>query len=358
MLAIKSPQSYHHQPGLRARVGEYIASRAKNISIITSPQAWQAVNPELEASLQQHQIRYRVSFLAGECSGAAIANHRAQVTEQAATLVMGIGGGRVLDCAKAVANGLQNVAVVTMPTQAATCAAWSPLSIIYNEHGGFERRQTLSDMPLLVLVDSEVIARSNVRYLKAGIVDALAKWYEFRPYQQVDGESLSLNLKVQVAQLALDVFEQYGAQAISDNARHQVTPELIKVIDANIALAGLVNSMRGATPTPGLAHAIHDRLTHQGELHEWLHGEKVGFGLLVQSLLENGNAQADSKLLSLLHEYDAPLILPSLQGDRRTVISAIAREVKFTREDDAAHLLFAFTASTIEEALLATENRF
>jgi glycerol dehydrogenase-like iron-containing ADH family enzyme len=65
-----------------------------------------------------------------------------------------------------------------------------------------------------------------------------------------------------------------------------------------------------------VAHAIHNRFTHQPELHDWLHGEKVGFGLLVQSLMESDDGQPELQLLSLLREYDAPLALPPLNGDR------------------------------------------
>ncbi|MCU5773612.1 iron-containing alcohol dehydrogenase family protein [Erwiniaceae bacterium BAC15a-03b] len=357
MLAIKSPHSYYQQAGLVARVGEYIAPLATRIAIITSPQAWLAVNPQLEASLRQHNIDYQIDFLAGECSDTAVDHHQARTEQYGATLVLGIGGGRVVDCAKAVANRFAQMELVTLPTVAATCAAWSPVSIIYNPQGGQERSVPLARMPAMVLVDPEVIAQTDVRFLKAGIVDALAKWYEFVPYQQQDPDSLSLKLKVQAARMAVEVFEQYGAEAVRDNQRHTVTPALIKVIDANIALAGLANSMRDETPTPGVAHAIHNRLTHQPELHDWLHGEKVGFCLLVQSLLESQNGQPDEKLLALLRQYDAPLTLSPLQGDRAAILATIAQEVKFSAAN-AARLPFSLAASAIEQALLATDRAF
>ncbi|KAA5971512.1 iron-containing alcohol dehydrogenase family protein [Pantoea sp. M_9] len=354
MFAIKSPQTYYHQPGLLSRAGELLAVHSSDIAIITSPKAWRAVNPELETSLKAAGIRWQVNFLTTECTDAAIRTHLNSALEQHATLVLGIGGGRVLDCAKAVANLLNNVGLVTLPTVAATCAAWSPVSIIYNEYGGHVRSQPLSRMPLMLLVDPNVIVQNDVRYLKAGIVDALAKWYEFRPYQQKSDDSLALNLKVQAAKLAVDVFEQYGAQALQDNVRHEVTPALMKVIDATIAVAGMANSMRDKTPAPGVAHAIHNRFTHQPELHDWLHGEKVGFGLLVQSIMESGNGQPELQLLSLLRKYDAPLALPYLKGDRKVLIAAIAREVIFPAEN-AARLPFSLAAENIEKALLETE---
>ncbi|CAI1217671.1 iron-containing alcohol dehydrogenase family protein [Serratia ficaria] len=355
MFAIKSPQNYHHQPGLCARVGELLHKHATDIAIITSPQAWKAVNPQLENSLRDAGIVWQTNFLTTECTDAAIMTHLASVRRQNATLVLGIGGGRVLDCSKAIASQLADVTLVTLPTVAATCAAWSPISIIYNEHGGHVRSQSLSLMPLMVLVDSEVIAHSDARYLRAGIVDALAKWYEFRPYQQKSDDSLALNLKVQAARLAVDIFEKYGEQAVRDNERQEVTPALIKTIDANIAIAGMANSMRDENPAPGVAHAIHNRLTHQPELHGWLHGEKVGFGLLVQSLLESRDGQPEAELLALLRRYGAPLALPDIGGSRAETLAVIAREVKFPAKA-ALNLPFSIAAVDLEHALLTIEK--
>ncbi|WP_369787898.1 iron-containing alcohol dehydrogenase family protein [Rouxiella sp. WC2420] len=357
MLAIKSPQTYYHKSGIRALAGEYIAPLSKHIAIITTTRAWEAVNPELESSLRAHGIQYAVEFLTGECSEQALVEHTDKVKEQGATLVLGIGGGRVLDTAKGVGNRLDGVSIVTFPTVAATCAAWSPITIIYNEAGGHERSQPLTKMPVLVLVDSEVIARSDVRFLKAGIVDALAKWYEFRPYQQKNADSLALNLKVMAARLAVDTFMAFGQQAVADNQQQRVTPALIKVIDANIAMAGMANSMRDDFPAPGVAHALHNRMTHQPELHHWLHGEKVGFGLLLQSILENHGGEPDAVLLTLLKQFDAPLRLPTLDGNREEALQKMAQEVKFSAQN-AARLPFTLSATTILQALKASERAY
>lgn len=357
MLAIKSPQTYHHQPGIRANAGEYIAPLSKHIAIITTINAWKAVNPELEESLKQHGVAFSVDFLAGECTQEAITEHTATVKASGATLVLGIGGGRVLDTAKGVGNRLEGVAIVTFPTVAATCAAWSPITIIYNAAGGHESSQPLTKMPALVLVDSEIIARSDVRFLKAGIVDALAKWYEFRPYQQQNGDNLALNLKVQAARFAVDTFIEFGQQAIADNQQQKVSTALIKVIDANIAVAGMANSMRDDFPAPGVAHALHNRMTHQPELHDWLHGEKVGFGLLLQSILENNGGEPDATLLALLKQFDAPLQLPDTFGNREETMQAMAQEVKFS-DQNKARLPFTLSASTILQALKATDRPY
>ncbi|MFZ4835267.1 iron-containing alcohol dehydrogenase family protein [Rouxiella sp. Mn2063] len=357
MLAIKSPQSYHHQAGIRARVGEYLKPLASRICILSSPAAWAAVNPQLTQSLEEAGITWQLEYLAGECTDDAVSTLQQKVAEQDAQLIFAIGGGRVLDTAKAAGNALESIAVVNFPTQAATCAAWSPLSIIYNAEGGHVRSQGLAKMPVLVLVDSEVIAKSDARYLQAGIVDALAKWYEFRPYQRNNPDDLALDLKMMSAQRALDTYLEYGEQAVEDNRQQRVTPALVKVIDANIAFAGLANSVRDILPTPGFAHAIHNRLTHQAELHHWLHGEKVGFSLLVQSIIENHGGEPDAQLLQLLRVYASPLKLSALDGDREAAILAIAREIKFPA-NAAERLPFAINAEKLAQALFATEGSF
>lgn len=355
MFAIKSPDVYHHQPGLLHRVGELIAPYSPHIAILTSPRAWQAVEAQIVASLRQQDVQFEVFFLQGECSRAAVAQHQAEIAQHGLSFVLGVGGGRVLDCAKAVADGLENGQVATLPTIAATCAAWSPISILYDEQGGHQGTLTLRRMPVMVLVDYDVIARSDVRYLKAGIVDALAKWYEFQPYLAKNGDNLALNLKVQAAAFARDTFERWGEQAVRDNAHQETSLALQKVIDANIALAGLANSMRDDSPSPGVAHAVHNRMTHVAELHDWLHGEKVGFGLRVQSLLAHANQAVDPELLTQLQRYDAPSRLPVNEARYAEIAAYLSESFKFPAASEAL-LPFSLAPDAIRQAVLLTQQ--
>lgn len=351
-FTVKSPTEYLQQPGLLHQAGEKIRPLVGHLRILTSPRAWQAVNPALSESLNRDGIRWQVDYLSGECTDEAIAQFRHNLLAQGAQGILAVGGGRVLDTAKAVNDALGDRVLIALPTLAATCAAWSPLAIVYNAAGGHLRSQALQAMPALILVDSEVIARAEVRCLRAGIVDALAKWYEFEPYQRRHPHQLALDMKVAAAAQAVAIFQRIGEAAVSENQRQQAGPALEKVIEANIVLAGLANSVRGSLDTPGLAHVIHDTLTHQPELHDWLHGEKVGFSLLIQSLVENG--EPDAELLALLRRFGSPLRLPALAGDRAVRLADIAAAIRFPAGslDD---LPFAVTVQALHQALLATE---
>lgn len=356
MFSVKSPGNYIQQARLRHQVGEHIRPWVSHVRILTSPSAWQAVSPALSDSLDRAGIRWQLEYLAGECTDDAITLFQHNLLKQGAEGILAIGGGRVLDTAKAVNNALGNKVLFTLPTQAATCAAWSPLAIIYNAAGGHVKSVALNTMPALILVDSEVIAQSDVRYLRAGIIDALAKWVEFEPYQRHNPHQLALDVKVSAARQATEIFLLWGEAAVEANRQQQVTQALEKVIEANIVLAGLANSIRGPLDTPGLAHVIHDALTHQPELHDWLHGEKVGYSLLIQTLVDSPEGPSDSELLTLLRRFHSPLRLPDLAGDRTERLQQIASTIRFPARS-LKDLPFDLTYQALLQAFQTTEDR-
>lgn len=354
MMAIQAPQNYLNRDGLISEVGDFVGPLASRILIVAGPQAWQATSQAIESSLRQHNILYEVTFQQGPCTHQAIDQVATAARTWNAELILGVGGGRALDCAKAVGDLLGQLPVVAVPTIAATCAAWSPISVIYDGRGAHVAPLPLKRLPVWVLVDSEVIARSPARYLKAGIVDALAKWYEFQPYLQADPTSLALVLKARAAGLALEMFNRHGDQALKDIEAQRVTSALRQVIDANIALAGLANSMKDDVARVGVAHAIHNSMTRQPELHHWLHGEKVGFGLVVQALLNTEREEEQQPLLALLSRFGSPLTLTQLGlADKPEQVESIARHVRIR---SAALLPFAVDNDAILKALWKTEN--
>ncbi|MFJ5335735.1 iron-containing alcohol dehydrogenase family protein [Pectobacterium sp. CHL-2024] len=356
MIAIQAPQTYLNRDGVIRSVGEYAAPYASTILIITSPQAWKSTSEAVERSLNEFGLRYQVEFLPGDCTKPAIEALTAQARAFSAELILGIGGGRVLDVAKVVGDILGQLPVITVPTIAATCAAWSSFSVIYSDSGVHNGAFSLTRLPVWVLVDSEIITRTPSRYLKAGIVDALAKWYEFQPYLRHGDDGLALALKAQAAKLAVETLNTYGEQAIADNEQGLVTPALRGAIDAAIALAGLANSMKDEVPRIGVAHAIHNSMTHLPELHDWLHGEKVGFGLAVQAFLEHDSDADREELFTQLRRYGSPITLSALGlNERPQLVESIAQHVKIAPRI-AARLPFATDAERIERALWRTQT--
>ena len=119
----------------------------------------------------------------GEASDAEIDRVVALAEKDGADLVIGLGGGKTIDSAKAIADILGRPVVIA-PTIASTDAPTSALSVIYTEDGAFEKYIFYSKNPELVLVDTKVIAGAPKRLLASGIADGLATWVEARAVQQ------------------------------------------------------------------------------------------------------------------------------------------------------------------------------
>jgi uncharacterized oxidoreductase len=112
----------------------------------------------------------------GHCSERDV-THLVNESGSDASVVIGVGGGAVLDTVKAVARRL-GVPFVGIPTIAATCAAWTPLSVWYNDAGQALQFEIFDDANFLVLVEPQIVLNAPAEYLLAGIGDTLAKWYE------------------------------------------------------------------------------------------------------------------------------------------------------------------------------------
>lgn len=120
---------------------------------------------------------YGVHEFGGECSLPEIERIKQVAKQNKAQVIVGAGGGKVLDAARAAAADL-NLPVVNCPTVASSDAPCSALSVIYSDEGVVQGSRFYRKNPDLVLVDTQVIVFSPPRLLVAGMGDALATWFE------------------------------------------------------------------------------------------------------------------------------------------------------------------------------------
>ena len=133
-------------------------------------------------------VRYYEIF-GGISSTGEIEKMRKIVRDNRLNVVVGVGGGSAIDTAKATAY-YEKLPVVIIPTVVATDAPCTGLSVIYNDDETFNSYLFYPKNPEAVIVDSDIIAKAPVKFLVAGMGDALGTYFEARACERTDAPSL------------------------------------------------------------------------------------------------------------------------------------------------------------------------
>ena len=215
----------------------------------------------------------------GECSQKEISRIKGIIAKQNIDVVIGMGGGKVIDTAKVSAD-MAGLPVIIVPTIASNDAPCSGCAVIYTEEGVVESVYYQKINPQVVLVDTNIIAEAPVRFLVAGMGDALATWFEARSCERAQSGNecggYSTMTGLALARLCYDTLLQYGPTAKIACENKIVTPALNRIIETNILLSGIGFESSGLAA----AHSIHNGLSAIKETHAYYHGEKVSFGVV------------------------------------------------------------------------------
>lgn len=347
---LSSPSKYVQGPGALNEAEKYIKNLGTNALVI--------VDPFLIDQARQHfmdnaGIQYTVEKFGGECSKPEIERLKQVATQ--ANIIIGFGGGKTLDTAKAVAHFLK-LPVAILPSIASTDAPCSALSVIYTETGEFEEYLILPKNPDLVLVDSNVVVHAPVRFLVAGMGDALATKYEAeasskRSLPAMAGGAPSLSA-LALADLCLETLLEFGYFARLAVERKVITPAVEKIIEANTFLSGIGFESGGL----GAAHAIHNGFTALEETHAYFHGEKVAFATLVQLVMEDRHPEEIMAIMQFCKLVGLPttlkdLGLDNIEAERLMQVAAAA-----TAEGETIHNMpFPVNAKMVCDAILAAD---
>jgi len=262
-------------------------------------------------SLGEARIAFSVHPFGGECCPSEIERAKAVAQKNKARVVIGAGGGKVLDAARAVAADLK-LPVVNCPTVASSDAPCSALSVIYTDEGVFHEYRIYGKNPDLVLVDTAVIAQGPPRLLVAGMGDALATWFEAKTCAEGRIKNMrggaSTQSALALAELCYRTLIEDGAEAKRAVETRVVTPALERLVEANTLLSGLGFESSGLAA----AHAVHNGLTAAPPTHAFYHGEKVAFGLLVQLILECKPTAVLDQVMQFAGEVGLPLTLADI----------------------------------------------
>ena len=290
------PGRYVQGPGVLDHLGRYLSLLpSKRPAILISAGGQKRFGDRLRENLAKAGISPRMMVFEGECSYEAVDRmaDALKKEDKGVDAVVAVGGGKCLDAGKCVAFRC-GVPVVTCPTIASTDAPCSAVSVMYTEAGVQIGVEFFPNNPVLVVVDTRIIAQSPIRHLIAGMGDALATCYEARTnFNNAEARSIvgarPTITALALAELCARTVLEKGLDAVAAVSQNQVNEALEQIVEANTLLSGVGFESGGLAAS----HAVAEGLTVIPALHDnYLHGELVGVGVLTHLILEDQRDEA------------------------------------------------------------------
>ncbi|WP_208560002.1 glycerol dehydrogenase [Marinilactibacillus kalidii] len=308
----RSPSRYIQGAGVMKELAKEIESIGQYPLLMADEVVWDITKEVIEDSFDATNTNYHFEKFNGESSTNEIERISDSGKKQSVDLVIGVGGGKTLDTAKAVSDKLA-VPVVIVPTTASTDAPTSALSVIYTDEGVFEAYEFYDKNPELVLVDTATIVNAPIRLFASGICDAMATLVEVKATMKRNGNTMAGGKPTLAAQAIAEMAEktlfEQGVAAYKAAKDGIVTPAVEAIVEANTLLSGLGFENGGLAG----AHAVHNGFTAlNGDIHHLTHGEKVAYGTLVQLVLEGKTETEIKEYIEFYQQIDMPTTLEDM----------------------------------------------
>ncbi|MDD3139661.1 MAG: glycerol dehydrogenase [Lachnospiraceae bacterium] len=351
-----APSKYVQGPKELSNIATYVAPLGKKALCLISDSGLTRNQTVLDASFKDSEATIIYESFNRECSNTEIHRIMDICKVQSIDVVIGIGGGKTHDTAKAVGYYM-DLPTVIVPTIASTDAPCSALSVIYSDEGVFEAYLFLKQNPNVVLVDTDIVAKAPTRLLVAGMGDALATYFEARACAVTNANSCANGTTTMAAQSLAKLCYQtlldegYKAKLASDS--NVSTKSLERIIEANTLLSGIGFESGGLAG----AHAIHNGFTVLSECHSMYHGEKVAFGTLTQLVLENAPVEQLEEVLEFCVTVGLPITLEELGITEITEekIRAVA-EATAVAGETIHNMPFPVTADDVYAAIMVANT--
>jgi glycerol dehydrogenase len=364
MKIYASPMRYYQGPGILGEVsGRIFKNLGGNLFVFGGRRALGALERhDFYKSVRDQDLTYVTEEFGGECCEAEVERLSKTALDSTCSVVVGAGGGKALDAAKAVGSRL-SLPVVCVPTIASTDAPTSSLSVMYSEKHEFVEYRFYDHAPMIVLVDTEVIAEAPVRYLACGIGDAFSKKWEVEACYSSGGtnqivnpvEGYSTLTALYLADATYRILRRYSQEAFLSVNAHKASPAVEAVVEACILLSGLSFESGGLAAAHSLSNGL-TLLEDQMKPRQY-HGELVFFGTCVQLVLEDRPRSSVNEAFAFGHEIGLPvnlsdLGLPNTSSEDLWMISE-----KTVSEGETIHKMpFKVTAEAVYNAIRTTDT--
>jgi glycerol-1-phosphate dehydrogenase [NAD(P)+] len=232
--------------------------------------------------------------------------------------VVGLGGGKIIDCAKFAAARI-GLPLVAVPTNLAHDGLCSPVATLDNDAG---RGSYGVPNPIAAVIDLDVIREAPVRFVRAGIGDAISNINAIADWElanRVKGEKIDGLAAAMARQAGEAVLRHPGG--VGDNGFLQVLAEAL-------VLTGIAMSISGdSRPASGSCHEINHAFDLLYPKRAASHGEQCGLGAAFAMHLRGAHEEA-AYMAEVLRRHGLP-VLPEEIG---FTVDEFVRAVEFAPE--------------------------
>lgn len=250
-----------------------------------------------------------------------ISNLKNSVFDSKAELIIGIGGGKVLDTAKFLATKT-SLPYIAVPTVVSSDALASPISILKNENS---TKGYSAQIPSGILIDYDVIASSGKEHIYSGLGDIISNLSALNDW----------DLAVKAGKAQPNNFARFLSEvSVSNILNHAIDLNdriFVKTYVNSIIMSGLSMNISGnSRPCSGSEHLITHALSEL-QLSSYSHGLLVGsltpFTLYLQSdkryldLIKYISIFIDIKVLTKVDQLAVFKLAKQMRGNRFTILN-------------------------------------
>ena len=333
---------------------EICAPLGKKVLIIGGKKALGAALQKLLTAITPDFEVVDTVLYGSECSKKRAEELAGSYKDRKIDFVVGVGGGKAIDTAKCTAHLLKK-RVVTVPTIASTCAATSALSVVYTESHVFSEFWYYEKPAYHSFIDTEIIAKAPYKYLRAGIGDTVAKFYETEFSARTREKGYSDLMALSVAAMCKEPLMENAKVALELCKTGETGASLETVARIILVSTGMVSMMINPKFNGAVAHALFYGLTEiEGFEEKFLHGDVVGYTAIVQLVLDNKTEEA-LKLKSFLASIGIETTLSErgIKVEKKALSKVLAATLK---DPDMEVIPYEITADMLYNAILKTES--
>lgn len=341
-----SPGRYIQGFGELKRIRKHLEWIGKSFTVIASKNRIRSLSDMIREAFGEG---FNVDFVefGGESSRKEIARIQEIAKVENSKCIIGLGGGKVIDTAKAVA-AFSDLPCVIIPTIASTDAPTGALSVIYNEDGSMESEIHYDKSPEAVIVDTEIIMKAPVKFLVAGMGDAISSYFGGRVAyaNSSDNEfgAKSTELGNMICKQCYEIIIKYGHEAKIACENKVMTDALNKVIEANVLLSGLGMENGGCAADHSFYYAFCELATREEDMN---HGEYVAFSVLAQLFMEGAPKEEIDEVYRFFLSVGLPVCLDDVHMDNLTDEECDVIANTILSQDGPKHYPFEITREKV-----------